>query len=175
MAFEHIRSAAAVVGAVTATLLPLAADPAFAAAIAEMEPLIEAESELTGGAGPRVAPFADLQDVAGLLQRAGFALPTADRDVVTVRYGEPMRLLADLRAMGETAALTQRSPRGLSRRILARAFEIYRARFSGGDGRVRATFEILTATGWAPHASQQQPLKPGSAKTRLADALGARK
>ncbi|MFO1018461.1 MAG: methyltransferase domain-containing protein [Hyphomonadaceae bacterium] len=136
--------------------------------------LIEAESELTGGAGPRVAPFADLQDVAGLLQRAGFALPTADRDVVTVRYGEPMRLLADLRAMGETAALTQRSPRGLSRRILARAFEIYRARFSGGDGRVRATFEILTATGWAPHASQQQPLKPGSAKTRLADALGAK-
>lgn len=136
--------------------------------------LIEAESELTGGAGPRVAPFADLQDVAGLLQRAGFALPAADRDVVTVCYGEPMRLLADLRAMGETAALTQRSPRGLSRRILARAFEIYRARFSDGEGRVRATFEILTATGWAPHASQQQPLKPGSAKTRLADALGAK-
>jgi SAM-dependent methyltransferase len=134
--------------------------------------LIEAESELTGGAGPRVAPFADLQDVAGLLQRAGYALPAADRDVVTVRYGEPMRLLADLRAMGETAALSERSPRGLSKRILARAFEIYRARFSDEDGRVRATFEILTATGWAPHESQQKPLRPGSAKTRLADALG---
>lgn len=133
--------------------------------------LIEAESELTGGAGPRVAPFADLQDVAGLLQRAGFALPGADRDVVTVRYTEPMRLLADLRAMGETAALAERSPRGLSRRILARAFEIYRERFSDADGRVRATFEILTATGWAPHESQQKPLKPGSAKARLADAL----
>ena len=134
--------------------------------------LIEAESELTGGAGPRVAPFAGLQDIAGLLQRAGYALPAADRDVVTVRYGEPMRLLSDLRAMGETAALTNRSPRGLSRRILARAFEIYRARFADADGRVRATFEILTATGWAPHASQQKPLRPGSAKTRLADALG---
>ena len=133
--------------------------------------LIEAESELTGGAALRVAPFADLQDLAGLLQRAGLALPAADRDVVVVRYGEPMRLLADLRAMGETAAFAERAPRNLSRRILARAMEVYGARFADADGRVRATFEILTATGWAPHASQQQPLKPGSAKARLADAL----
>jgi SAM-dependent methyltransferase len=133
--------------------------------------LIEAESELTGGAGPRVSPFADLQDVAGLLQRAGFALPAADRDVVTVRYGEPMKLMADLRAMGETSALRERNPRALSRRVLARAFEIYRQRFSDKDSRVRATFEILTVTGWSPHESQQKPLKPGSAKTRLADAL----
>jgi SAM-dependent methyltransferase len=133
--------------------------------------LLTAESELTGGAGARVSPFADLQDLAALLQRAGFALPAADRDVVTVRYAEPMRLLADLRAMGETAALTERHPRGLSRRVLARAFEVYRERFSDADGRIRATFEILTATGWAPHESQQKPLKPGSAKTRLADAL----
>lgn len=135
--------------------------------------LIEAESELIGGAGPRVSPFADLADIAGLLQRAGYALPAADRDVVTVRYGEPMRLLADLRAMGETSALRERSPRALSRRILARAFEIYRQRFSDGD-RVRATFEILTATGWSPHESQQKPLKPGSAKMRLADALNTK-
>ena len=133
--------------------------------------LIEAESELTGGAGPRVSPFADLQDIAGLLQRAGFALPAADRDVVTVRYGEPMKLLADLRAMGETSALRERNPRALSRRILARAFEIYRERYADEDHRVRATFEILTATGWSPHESQQKPLKPGSAKMRLADAL----
>jgi NADH dehydrogenase [ubiquinone] 1 alpha subcomplex assembly factor 5 len=132
--------------------------------------LIEAESELIGGAGPRVSPFADLQDIASLLQRAGYALPAADRDVVTVRYGEPMRLLADLRAMGETSALRERNPRALSRRILARAFDIYRQRFSDGE-RVRATFEILTATGWAPHESQQKPLKPGTAKARLADAL----
>jgi SAM-dependent methyltransferase len=133
--------------------------------------LLTAEVELTGGAGVRVSPFADLRDLAALLQRAGFALPAADRDVVTVRYAEPMRLLADLRAMGETAALTERHPRALSRRVLARAFEVYRERFSDGDGRVRATFEILTATGWAPHESQQKPLKPGSAKTRLADVL----
>lgn len=136
--------------------------------------LIEAESELTGGAGPRVAPFADLQDLAHLMQRAGFALPAADRDVITVRYREPMRLLADLRAMGETAALAERNPRGLSRRILARTFEIYAARFAEPDGRVRATFEIITLAGWAPHESQQKPLKPGSAKTRLADALGVK-
>ncbi|MBK8542251.1 MAG: methyltransferase domain-containing protein [Caulobacteraceae bacterium] len=133
--------------------------------------LIEAESELTGGAGPRISPFADLQDIAGLLQRAGYALPAADRDVVTVRYGEPMRLLADLRAMGETSALRERNPRALSRRILARAFDLYRERYADEDNRVRATFEILTATGWSLHESQQKPLKPGSAKTRLADAL----
>ncbi len=136
--------------------------------------LLEAESELTGGAAMRVAPFADLADIADLLQRAGFALPAADRDVVTVRYGEPMRLLADLRAMGETAALAERPPRTLSRRILSRAFDLYRQRFSDADARVRATFEILTATGWSPHESQQKPLKPGSAKTRLADALGTK-
>ena len=133
--------------------------------------LLEAESEITGGAAPRVSPFADLQDLAGLLQRAGFALPAADRDVVTVHYGEPMRLLADLRAMGETAAFAERGGRGLSRRILARAFDLYRQRFSDPGGGVRATFEILTATGWAPHESQPKPLKPGSAKARLADAL----
>lgn len=134
--------------------------------------LIDAEVEMTGGAGPRVAPFAGLQDVGRLLQRAGFALPAADRDVVTIRYADAMGLLYDLRSMGETSALVERSPRALSRRILQRAVEIYRQRFSDPDGRVRATFEIITATGWAPHESQPKPLKPGSAKTRLADALG---
>jgi SAM-dependent methyltransferase len=136
--------------------------------------LIEAESDLTGGAGPRVAPLSDLQSLAHLVQRAGFALPAADRDLVLVRYGEPMRLLADLRAMGETAALAERSPRNLSRRILARAFELYAQRHGEPDGRIPATFEIVTLTGWAPHESQQKPLKPGSAKARLADALGAK-
>lgn len=133
--------------------------------------LLQAEEEMLGGAGARVSPFAELQDLAHLLQRADFALPAADRDVVTVRYGEPRRLLADLRAMGETGALAERHPRALSRRILARAFEVYRARFADEQGRIRATFEILTATGWAPHENQQKPLKPGSAKARLADAL----
>lgn len=133
--------------------------------------LVEAEAEITGGAGPRISPFADLQDIAGLLQRAGFALPAADRDIITVRYSEPMRLLTDLRAMGETSALRERSPHNLSRRILAHAFQLYGARHTDEDGRIRATFEVLTATGWAPHESQQKPLKPGSAKMRLADAL----
>lgn len=131
--------------------------------------LLEAESELTGGAAMRVAPFAALQDLAGLMQRAGFALPAADRDLVTVRYREPMRIFSDLRGMGETAAFTKRAP-PLTRAVLMRTMEIYRARFGEGEG-ARATFEILTATGWAPHESQQQPLKPGSAKARLADAL----
>jgi SAM-dependent methyltransferase len=134
--------------------------------------LLEAEVEVRGGAGPRVSPFADAFDGAALLQRAGFALPVADVDRVVVRYAHPLKLLADLRAMGETNVLVERPAAPLSRAALARMFEIYAQRFSDPDGRVRATFEILTLTGWAPHESQQQPLKPGSAKTRLADALG---
>ncbi|MDR3506748.1 MAG: methyltransferase domain-containing protein [Caulobacteraceae bacterium] len=133
-----------------------------------------AEAELTGGAGLRVAPFADTYDAAGLLQRAGFALPVADVDRVRVRYAHPLRLIADLKAMGETNALTDRARRPLSRRVLARACEIYAERFSEGDGRVVATFDIITMTGWAPHPDQQKPLKPGSAKMRLADALGVK-
>ena len=133
--------------------------------------LIAAEAELRGGAGPRVSPFADPYDAAGLLQRAGYALPVADVDRVTVRYAHPLRLLADLRAMGETSVLVDRPKTPLSRPLLARAFEIYVERFAEPDGRIPATFEILTLTGWAPHPTQQQPLKPGSAKMRLADAL----
>lgn len=133
--------------------------------------LTQAEIEVTGGAGPRVSPFAGAYDGASLLQRAGFALPVTDTDIATVRYEHPMRLLADLRAMGETNVLVDRARRPLSRRVLARACELYAERFSDPDGRVRATFEIVTLTGWAPHASQQQPLKPGSARTRLADVL----
>ena len=134
--------------------------------------LLAAESELRGGAGPRVSPFADGFDGAALLQRAGFALPVTDVDRVTVRYDHPLKLIADLRAMGETNVLAERPPLPLSRAVLARTLEIYQQRFSDADGRVRATFEIITLTGWAPHPDQQQPLKPGSAKTRLADALG---
>lgn len=136
--------------------------------------LTQAEVEVTGGAGPRVSPFAGAYDGASLLQRAGFALPVTDTDVVTVRYEHPLRLLQDLRAMGETNVLADRARRPLSRPVLARAFELYAERFSDADGRMRATFEIVTLTGWAPHASQQQPLQPGSAKTRLADVLKTR-
>ncbi len=134
--------------------------------------LTEAEAELTGGAGLRIAPFADTFDAAGLLQRAGFALPVADLDRVRVRYAHPLKLIADLKAMGETNALTDRARQPLSRAVLARACEIYAARFAEPDGRVVATFDIITMTGWAPHPDQQKPLKPGSAKMRLADALG---
>jgi SAM-dependent methyltransferase len=134
--------------------------------------LMQADSELSGGAGPRISPFADVIDAAALLQRAGFALPVADVDRVQVGYAHPTELIRDLRAMGETNVLAERRP--LSRRVLARASEIYAERFARPDGRITATFEILTLTGWAPHESQQQPLRPGSAKMRLADALGVK-
>jgi hypothetical protein len=134
--------------------------------------LLAAEVEVSGGAGPRVSPFADGLDAAGLLQRAGFALPVADVDRVTVRYANPLRLMADLRAMGETNVLFDRPRRPLSRAVLGRMCDIYAERFGLADGRVPATFEIVSLTGWAPHDSQPRPLRPGSAKMRLADALG---
>jgi len=131
-----------------------------------------AEAETLGGASPRVAPFADVRELGGLLQRAGFALPVADVERTTVRYRDLPRLFADLRALGETNVLSGRRASFLSRRTLARLAAEYRERFSDGEGRYLATFEIAYLTGWAPHQSQQQPLKPGSAKTRLAHALG---
>jgi SAM-dependent methyltransferase len=143
------------------------------ATLTEMrQSLIQAESDISGGAAPRVSPFADVLDAAALLQRAGFALPVADIDRVQVGYAHPMELIRDLRAMGETNVLAERRP--LSRRVLARACELYAERFSRPDGRITATFEIITMTGWAPHESQQKPLRPGSAKMRLADALGVK-
>jgi len=135
--------------------------------------LLAAEDEISGGVSPRVSPFADAIDAAGLLQRAGFALPVADIDRVKVRYAHPLALLKDLRAMGETSVLIDRSRKPLGRKVLFRAMELYQERFAEPDGRVPATFEIVTVTGWAPHESQQKPLRPGSAKMRLADALGA--
>lgn len=136
--------------------------------------LTEAEAEVRGGAGPRVSPFADVLDGAALLQRAGFALPVADIDRVQVGYGHPLELIRDLRAMGESNVLADGARQPLTRGILARASEIYVERFARPDGRVIATFEIITLTGWAPHPDQQQPLRPGSAKMRLADALGVK-
>lgn len=138
--------------------------------------LIEAESEITGGVSPRLSPLPGLQDMAGLMQRAGFALPVADIDHVTVRYAHPMKLLEDLRGMGEQAAFVPRDGqerRPLSRRILARMSDIYAERFSDPDGRVRASFEIIWLSGWAPAPGQPKPLKPGSGKFSLADAVRA--
>ena len=131
-----------------------------------------AEVEIESGVSPRVAPFADVRDLGSLLQRAGFALPVTDVDRFTVRYASPLALMQDLRRMGATNALIERSRRPLKRAVLARMMEDYGARFADTDGRIRATFEIMWLSGWAPHESQQQPLKPGSAKARLADALG---
>jgi SAM-dependent methyltransferase len=131
----------------------------------------QAESEVEGGVSPRVAPFADLRDLGALLQRAGFALPVTDIDRVTVRYPSPLALMHDLRRMGATNVLTERRRKPSRRATLQRLFEIYAERFADADGRIRATFEIVWLSGWAPHESQQQPLKPGSAKMRLADAL----
>jgi NADH dehydrogenase [ubiquinone] 1 alpha subcomplex assembly factor 5 len=133
-----------------------------------------AEDEVQGGASPRVAPFADSRDLGGLLQRAGFALPVADSDIVAVTYASPLRLMQELKAMGASNMLAARRRRFMTRRTLTRAAEIYVEQFGRPDGRVPATFEIITLTGWAPHESQQQPLRPGSARMRLADALGAK-
>jgi SAM-dependent methyltransferase len=131
-----------------------------------------AEEEMEGGASPRVAPFADVRDLGGLLQRAGFALPVADSDTLTVTYPEPLDLMRELRAMGASNPLAERSRRPLRRATLARAIEVYAERFALPNGRIPATFEIVTLTAWAPHPSQPRPLAPGSATTRLADVLG---
>jgi len=133
-----------------------------------------AEAAALGGASPRVAPFADVRDLGGLLQRAGFALPVADIERTTVRYREPMRLIADLRALGETNVLIQRRPNFLTRRLLAEMISEYVQLFSDDQHRITATFDIVYLIGWAPDESQPKPLRPGSAKTRLADVLKPR-
>jgi SAM-dependent methyltransferase len=138
------------------------------------EAFARAESEIEGGLSPRVAPFADLRELGALLQRAGFALPVADSDRLTVRYATPFALMRDLRAMGATNILSERRRTPLRRATLARMAEIYAERFADADGRLRATFEIAWLSGWAPHENQQKPLRPGSATLRLADALGTR-
>ncbi|WP_117196110.1 methyltransferase domain-containing protein [Rhizobium terrae] len=149
----------------------LAAIPG-AGTLAELrDVLLSAEAELIGGASPRVIPFADVRDVGALLQRAGFALPVIDAETYTVRYDSLFPLMRDLRAMGMTNPLTGRSRIPVTRQFFVRAAEIYAERYSDPDGRIRATFSIIYVSGWAPHESQQQPLKPGSAKMRLADAL----
>ena len=133
-----------------------------------------AEADTMNGVSPRVFPTADVRDMGGLLQRAGFALPVVNSERLTVTYASPLALMRELKAMGAANPLASRSRRPLRRDTLAQAIETYSSQFAGRDGRVRATFEILYLCGWAPHESQQKPLKPGSATARLADALGAR-
>ncbi len=134
----------------------------------------EAESEIEGGASPRVAPFADLRQLGALLQRAGFALPVTDVERVTVRYSSAFDLMHDLRRMGAANTLLARRRVPLRRTTLMQMADIYARRFADADGRIRTTFDIVWLSGWAPHPNQQQPLPPGSAKARLADALGTR-
>ena len=133
-----------------------------------------AEAEVEDGISPRVIPFADVRDMGTLLQRAGFALPVADIDRLTVRYASPIALMHDLRRMGATNPLVERRRRPLGRATLARMMDVYTERFADRDGRIRATFDIVWLSGWAPHESQQKPLARGSARRRLADALGTK-
>jgi len=133
--------------------------------------LLEAEDEMTGGASPRVSPFGDVRAYGGLLQRAGFALPVVDAEILKVVYPSPRELMREVRALGGGNVLTARSKAPLPRRTLERAEDIYRERHGTPDGKITATFEFVFMSGWAPHESQQKPLKPGSAAQRLADAL----
>lgn len=154
-------------------------DGLFLAAVAGGDTLVElreafatAEAETVGGISPRVIPFGGISDFGSLLQRAGFALPVIDSERVTVRYTSLSGLFRDLRAAGATNPMLARSRQPLRRATLARLDEVYRERFSDPDGKLRATVEIVWLSGWTPHESQQKPLRPGSAKARLADALG---
>jgi hypothetical protein len=165
-------------GSLTQFRMALKPDGLFLAGLFAGRTLLElrdawltAESELKGGASLRVAPFADVRDLGSLLQRAGFALPAVDIDVTMVRYKDALSLMREIRALGFEHALSERSRRPLTAALLARAAALYDQRFSDPDGRVRATLETAWLIGWAPHASQPQPLRPGSAKARLADAL----
>src|SRR5947207_2638067 len=133
-----------------------------------------AETEMEGGVSPHVAPFTDVREMGALLQRAGFALPVTDVERLTVRYSSPFILMSELRRMGATNVLTERRRTPLRRTTLNRMAEIYGRRFADPDGKIRATFEIVWLSGWAPHESQQKPLRPGSAEKRLAQALGTR-
>src|SRR6188474_2882309 len=133
-----------------------------------------AEAEVEGGMSPHVAPFADVREMGALLQRAGFALPVTDVERLTVRYSSPFILMGELRRMGATNTLIERRRTPLRRATFARMAEIYAQRFADPDGKIRATFEVIWLSGWAPHESQQKPLRPGSAQVRLADALGTR-
>jgi SAM-dependent methyltransferase len=168
-------------GALVQIRRALKPDGLFLAALLGGETLTElrqsfaaAEAEVEGGISPRVAPFADVREMGALLQRAGFALPVTDLERLTVRYSSPLFLMGELRRMGATNVLVERRRKPLRRATLKRMADGYAERFSDPDGKVRATFEIIWLSGWAPHESQQKPLRPGSAQARLADALGTK-
>jgi NADH dehydrogenase [ubiquinone] 1 alpha subcomplex assembly factor 5 len=167
-------------GALVQIRRALKPDGLFLAAILGGDTLIElrrafldAEADTTGGTSPRTSPVANVADAGALLQRAGFALPVVDTDTITVTYEDMFGLMRDLRGMGEANAVAARSRTFLRRDTLFAAAARYQELYAGEDGRIPATFQIIWMTGWAPHETQQQPLRPGSGTTRLADALGS--
>lgn len=175
LALQFVNDLPGVLAQIRRALRP---DGLFLAAVIGGDTLTElrqafaaAEAELDGGLSPRVAPFADLRDLGALLQRAGFALPVTDVDRIVVRYDNAFALMQDLRRMGATNVLTERRRTPLRRATLLRMAQIYSERFADPDGRIRATFDVVWLSGWAPHESQQKPLKPGSAKVSLMDVL----
>jgi SAM-dependent methyltransferase len=176
LALHFVNDVPGVLAQIRRALKP---DGLFVAALFGGETLTElrqafaqAETEIEGGVSPRVAPFADLRQLGALLQRAGFALPVIDVERVTVRYGSAFDLMHDVRRMGATNPLLARRRVPLRRMTLMRMAEIYTRRFGDNDGRIRASFDVVWLSGWVPHSDQQQPLRPGSAKARLAEALG---
>jgi SAM-dependent methyltransferase len=175
LAFQFVNDLPGVLAQIRRALKP---DGLLLAAMIGGETLTElrqsfaaAEAECEGGVSPRVAPFADLRDVGALLQRAGFALPVTDVDRVVVRYTDAFALMQDLRRMGATNILRERRRTPTRRVTMLRMAQIYGERFADPDGRIRATFDVIWLSGWAPHESQQQPLRPGSAKASLAEAV----
>jgi SAM-dependent methyltransferase len=175
LAFQFVNDLPGVLAQIRRALRP---DGLLLAAMIGGETLTElrqsfaaAEAECEGGVSPRVAPFADLRDVGALLQRAGFALPVTDVDRVVVRYTDAFALMQDLRRMGATNILRERRRTPTRRATMLRMAQIYGERFADPDGRIRATFDVIWLSGWAPHQSQQQPLRPGSAKASLAEAV----
>ena len=175
LAFQFVNDLPGVLAQIRRALRP---DGLLLAAMIGGETLTElrqsfaaAEAECEGGVSPRVAPFADLRDVGALLQRAGFALPVTDVDRVVVRYADVFALMQDLRRMGATNILRERRRTPTRRATMLRMAQIYGERFADPDGRIRATFDVIWLSGWAPHQSQQQPLRPGSAKASLAEAV----
>jgi SAM-dependent methyltransferase len=175
LAFQFVNDLPGVLAQLRRALKP---DGLLLAAMIGGDTLIElrqafaaAEAERESGVSPRVAPFADLRDIGGLLQRAGFALPVTDVDRLVARYDSAFALMQDLRRMGATNVLVERRRKPTRRATVLRMAQIYAERFADGDGRIRATFDVIWLSGWAPHASQQQPLQPGSAKVSLAEAV----
>jgi SAM-dependent methyltransferase len=178
LAFQFINDLPGLFAQIRRLLKP---DGLFLAALAGGETLIElrqsfaeAETAIENGVSPRVIPLLDVREAGALLQRAGFALPVTDVDRLIVRYDSPIALMHDLRALGATNPMFERSRRPLKRALLERMIDIYRQRFSDPYGRMRATLDIVWVSGWSPHPSQQKPLLPGSARQRLADALGVK-